>query len=114
MALSLPTTKDVENNIGISWARGQGRYELCKVITLAPRFLIKNKMGQTIKFREKGMPPSEESLLHPGARGSLRYTRRSSEKLLTIAYSGLNATWFVNILSTHRLSDITAFAGPLP
>ncbi|GJJ09687.1 hypothetical protein Clacol_003911 [Clathrus columnatus] len=93
MALSLPTLKDTESNIGVSWTRGQGKYELSKVITLAPRFLIKNKLDYAIQFREKGMLPNEESLLQPGTRASLRSTRRSSDKLLTIAYSGLNAKW---------------------
>ena len=84
---------DKESHVGISWTEGSGRYKLSKVITLAPRFLVKNKLDEALHFREKGMPPSERSLLQPGARSALQYTRRGREKLLTIAYSGLNARW---------------------
>ncbi|KAF8509808.1 vacuolar protein sorting-associated protein 13 [Gautieria morchelliformis] len=93
MALSLAAPKDTESHIGVSWTEGQGKYKLSKVITLTPRFLVKNKLGQPLHFREKGMPPSERSLLQPGERSALQYTRRGREKLLTVAYSGLNARW---------------------
>jgi vacuolar protein sorting-associated protein 13A/C len=93
MALSLATPKDTESHIGVLWTEGQGKYKLSKVITLTPRFLVKNKLGQALHFREKGMPPSERSLLQPGERSALQYTRRGREKLLTVAYSGLNARW---------------------
>lgn len=77
----------------MSWSEGQGKYKISKVITITPRFLVKNKLGQPLHFREKGMPPSEQSLLQSGERAALQYTRRGHEKLLTVAYSGLNARW---------------------
>ncbi|KAF8516153.1 hypothetical protein BU17DRAFT_51124 [Hysterangium stoloniferum] len=92
-ALVLPTPKDTETHIGISWTTGQGKYKLSKVITLAPRFLVRNNLDQPLHFREKGMPPSEQSLLQPGERAALQVTRRGQEKLLTVAYSGLDAKW---------------------
>jgi vacuolar protein sorting-associated protein 13A/C len=79
--------------VGISWTEGRGRYKLSKVITLAPRFLVKNNLEEPLHFREKGMPPSERSLLQSGEREALQFTRRGREKLLTVAYSGLNARW---------------------
>ncbi|KIJ26913.1 hypothetical protein M422DRAFT_55306 [Sphaerobolus stellatus SS14] len=93
MALSLPAPKEMEIPVGVSWTQGQGKYELSKVITLAPRFLIKNNLDQPLHFREKGMPPSEQSLLQPGERAPLQITRKGHEKLLTVAYSGLDAQW---------------------
>ncbi|KAF8591826.1 vacuolar protein sorting-associated protein 13 [Ramaria rubella] len=92
-AVSLPAPKDTESHIGVSWTEGTGKYKISKVITLAPRFLVRNSLDQPLHFREKGMPPSERSLLQPGERAALQYTRRGREKLLTIAYSGLNARW---------------------
>jgi len=98
MALSLPSPKETETHIGLSWTQGQGKYELSKVITLAPRFLVKNGLRLPLHFRERGMPPSEQSLLQPEEHAPLQITRKGTEKLLTVAYSGLNAKWCVSII----------------
>lgn len=93
MALAMVTPKDTETHVGISWEQGQGKYELTKVITLVPRFLVKNNLDRPLNFREKGMPPGEDSILQPSERQALQFTRKGLEKLLTVAYSGLNAKW---------------------
>ncbi|KAF8873711.1 vacuolar protein sorting-associated protein 13 [Gymnopilus junonius] len=72
-----------EFHIGLSWSEGLGKYKLTKVISLTPRFLIKNQLPGAITFRE------HES----GQRCSFQVFRSGSEKLLTIAYPGLNARW---------------------
>ncbi|TEB35046.1 hypothetical protein FA13DRAFT_1915662 [Coprinellus micaceus] len=79
--------------MGVSWAEGQGKYKISKVITLSPRFLIRNHLPESISYREHGVIPRERSVITPGDRGTLRVLRLQDEKLLTIAYPGLNAQW---------------------
>lgn len=80
-----------EVHVGLSWTEGLGKFKLSKVITLAPRFLIKNNLPFEIAVREHGS--ATKSTLTTGARHSLFATRAGKEKLLTIAYPGLNAQW---------------------
>ena len=79
---------------GLSWSEGHGKYKLSKVITLAPRFLIKNQLPEAIAFREHGVAPKDLSLVESGGRCSnFQLLRSSNEKLLTVAYPGLNTQW---------------------
>ena len=82
-----------EMHIGLSWTEGLGKYKLTKVITLAPRFLIKNNLSVAIVFREHGVAPRGRSTLEPGERAPIFAMRPGYEKLLTIALPGLDAQW---------------------
>ncbi|KAJ3515399.1 hypothetical protein NLJ89_g1777 [Agrocybe chaxingu] len=82
-----------EFHIGLSWAEGLGKYKLSKVITLAPRFIIKNELTEAIIFREHGVTARDRSLVEPGQQCYFQALRHAEEKLLTIAYPGLNARW---------------------
>lgn len=85
-----------EVHIGLSWAEGLGKYKLTKVITLAPRFVIKNNFHGTIAFREHGVPPRARSTLDSGERCPLQSLRAGEEKLLTVAFPGLDAQWYIS------------------
>jgi len=78
---------------GLSWSEGLGKYKLSKVITLAPRFLIKNQLPETIALREHGVAPKDRSLVESGDRCAFQVLRSGDEKLLTVAYPGLNTEW---------------------
>lgn len=80
---------------GLSWSEGLGKYKLTKVITLAPRFLIKNQLQETIAFREHGVAPKDRCLIESGERCPFQVLRSGDEKLLTVAYPGLNTQWRV-------------------
>jgi len=84
-----------EYHVGLSWNEGLGKYKLSKVITLAPRFLIKNELQETIAFREHGVTPRDRSIAEPGQRCAFQILRPGDDKLLTIAYPGLNAQWYL-------------------
>lgn len=85
--------KSDEVDIGLSWSEGLGKYKLTKVITLAPRFLIKNTLLEPMSFREHGVAPRERSVIMPGERCPFQVIRAGQEKLLTVAFTGLNAQW---------------------
>ncbi|KAF8216245.1 hypothetical protein K438DRAFT_1748990 [Mycena galopus ATCC 62051] len=93
--------KTDEIHIGVSWTEGLGKYKLTKVITLAPRFLIKNNLSEALSFREHGVAPRERSIIKPGERCPLHWMRAEQERLLTIAFSGLNAQWSPPINIEH-------------
>ncbi|KAG6898100.1 hypothetical protein C0992_005427 [Termitomyces sp. T32_za158] len=85
--------KSDEVHVGLTWSEGIGKYKLTKVITLAPRFMIKNNLPQAISLREHGFPPRDRSLIEPEERRPIHVIRTGEEKLFTIAYPGLNAQW---------------------
>ncbi|KAK7058962.1 Vacuolar protein sorting-associated protein 13 [Paramarasmius palmivorus] len=93
LVVSSPKQRGEEIHIGLSWSEGLGKYKLSKVITLAPRFLIKNNLSEPIAFRQHGVALRERSVIHPGERVPLQFLRQSEETLLTIAFPGLNAQW---------------------
>ncbi|KAF8274093.1 hypothetical protein EI94DRAFT_1696360 [Lactarius quietus] len=94
MALAIPSQsqKNEETHVGLSWSEGLGKYKLTKVITLAPRFLVKNNLSEAMCFREHSVVPHGRSVLDPGDRVPL-YTLRTRDKLLTVAFPGMNNQW---------------------
>jgi vacuolar protein sorting-associated protein 13A/C len=93
LVVSSQRQKADEFHVGLSWSEGQGKYKLSKIITMAPRFLIKNQLSEAIAFREHGVTPRDRSLVEPGQRCAFQVLRSREEKLLTFAYPGLNAQW---------------------
>ena len=97
LVISSRKQKMDEVHVGLSWSEGLGKYKLTKVITIAPRFLIKNNLPEAISFREHGVAPRDRSLIKSGERCLLHDIRMGEEKLLTIAFSGLNTQWSVRL-----------------
>lgn len=89
------TQRAEEVHAGLSWTEGLGKYKLTKVITLSPRFIIKNNFSQALAFREHGSAPRGRSTIESGERLPLQFLRVGEEKLLTVAIPGLNAQWYV-------------------
>ena len=91
-----------EIHVGVMWSEGLGKYKLTKVITLAPRFILRNNTPEAISFREHGATPKGRGILGPGERTPLHFTRKGDAKLLTLAFSGMNAQWYVSVQHKHR------------
>jgi len=102
----LPSIKQKadELHLGLSWNEGSGKFKLTKIVTLTPRFFIKNMLQEAIVFREHGNVPRDRQVLKPGERQAFMALRKSAEKLLTLAFPGLNAQWYSWIcrLVQHR------------
>ena len=99
MTIASEVRRNQETHVGLSWTVGSGKYKLTKVITLAPRFIVKNELsGRSICVREHGVAPRERSNLGPGERMPVFSLRTGYEKLLTVAFPGLNTQWRVSIL----------------
>ncbi|KAF8761669.1 Vacuolar protein sorting-associated protein [Rhizoctonia solani] len=92
-------------HVGISWAEGLGKYKLSKVVTLAPRFIVKNMTSRQLSFREHGVPLQNGSILDPSGQSQLMHLRAGMDGLLTFAYTALNAKWSapINIQDIGRV-----------
>ncbi|KAI1104805.1 vacuolar protein sorting-associated protein 13 [Jackrogersella minutella] len=97
----LPSSrKDSEIHVGITVEPGEGKYKLTKVITLAPRFVVKNKIGEELVMRE---PTSSKTMtLKPGALQPLHWLQRSATKQIALKFSGIDDQW----TSPINISDL--------
>jgi vacuolar protein sorting-associated protein 13A/C len=92
--------KNTEIHIGISIEGGEGKYKLTKVVTLAPRFVLKNQMNEEINVREPGS--SELMSLKPKALEPLHFLQKTAMKQLCLCFPGLNNQWS----SPFNISDL--------
>ena len=80
-----------ELHVGISVAEGEGKYNLTKVVTVAPRFVLKNKLMEQINVREPGS--SNVMKLKHGELLPLHFLRQAPEKQLCLCFDGVNNQW---------------------
>lgn len=80
-----------EMNVGISVAEGEGKYNLTKVVTVAPRFILKNKLKEQINIREPGS--SDVMKLKSGELLPLHMMKATSHKQLCLCFDGVNNQW---------------------
>ncbi|KAF2642663.1 vacuolar protein sorting-associated protein 13 [Massarina eburnea CBS 473.64] len=91
-AVALPSTKArSEMHIGVSVTEGEGKFNLTKVITIAPRFILKNKMREEINIREP--TSSDWMLVKEGELLPLRWLRQGGAPQLSLCFPGVNNQW---------------------
>lgn len=93
-----------ELHVGMSVAEGEGKYKLTKVVTVAPRFILKNKFKEEINIREPGS--SNVMTMKHGDLLPLHFMRPASEKQLCLCFPGVNNQWsspfnISNVGTTH-------------
>ncbi|KAI4089812.1 MAG: hypothetical protein LQ344_005177 [Seirophora lacunosa] len=88
--LPSPTSKS-ELSVGVSVAEGEGKYKLTKVVTVAPRFVLKNKLNEEINIREPGS--SNIMSLKHGDLLPLRHLKQTGQKQLCLCFPGVNNQW---------------------
>lgn len=89
-----------ELNVGISVAEGEGKYKMTKVVTIAPRFILKNKLNEDLLVREPGS--SDVLYFSSGALLPLHFLRQTLEKQLCLCFPGVNNQWS----SPFNIADI--------
>ncbi|KAL8719673.1 MAG: hypothetical protein Q9225_003348 [Loekoesia sp. 1 TL-2023] len=89
-ALPSPTSRS-ELSVGVSVAEGEGKYKLTKVVTVAPRFVLKNKLKEEINIREPGS--SNIMSMKNGELLPLRYLKQTGQKQLCLCFPGVNNQW---------------------
>ncbi|MCJ1472238.1 hypothetical protein MMC13_000885 [Lambiella insularis] len=85
------STSRSEMHVGISVAEGEGKYKLTKIVTVAPRFIIKNKIGEQMQVREPGS--SNIKNVAQGELLPLHFLRQVPEKQICLCFSGVNNQW---------------------
>lgn len=93
-----------ELHVGISVAEGEGKYKLTKVVTVAPRFILKNKFDEDINVREPGS--SDVLIIRHGELLPVHFMKQAREKQLCLCFPGVNNQWsspfnISNVGTTH-------------
>ena len=93
-----------EMHVGISVAEGEGKYKLTKVVSVTPRFIIKNKISEPIQVREPGS--SSIMTIDTGELLPLKFLRTVAEKQVCLCFPGVNNQWsspfnISNVGTTH-------------
>ena len=99
----LPSTNGKsEMHAGVAVTEGDGKYTLTKVVTITPRFILKNRLSEEIQVREPGS--SDMWKLKPGDLQPLYFMRQAPEKQLCLCFTGVNNQWSspFNIANTGR------------
>ena len=80
-----------EIHAGVAVTEGEGKYKLTKVVTLTPRFILKNKINETIQLREPGS--SNVLDVKSGELQPLHFLRQAPVKQLCLCFPGVNNQW---------------------
>jgi vacuolar protein sorting-associated protein 13A/C len=89
-----------EFHSGVTVAEGEGKYKMTKVVTIAPRFVLKNKLNEDILVREPGS--SNVLSIKCGDLVPLHFLRQVAEKQLCLCFPGVNNQWS----SPFNIADI--------
>ncbi|KAK1084571.1 Vacuolar protein sorting-associated protein 13 [Friedmanniomyces endolithicus] len=75
-----------EMHAGLNVMEGEGKYKLTKVVTITPRFIVKNRLTEEIQIREPGS--SDFATLKPGELHPLRFLKQSTGQQLCLCFPG--------------------------
>lgn len=88
----LPAANDKsEFHAGVSVTEGEGKYNVTKVVTITPRFVLKNKIGEDLELREPGS--SDILQLKSNDLMPICFMTQSLEKQLCMCFPGVNNQW---------------------
>ncbi|KAK0305778.1 Vacuolar protein sorting-associated protein 13 [Friedmanniomyces endolithicus] len=80
-----------EMHAGLNVMEGEGKYKLTKVVTITPRFIVKNRLAEEIQIREPGS--SDFATLKPGELHPLRFLKQSTGQQLCLCFPGVSNKW---------------------
>lgn len=80
-----------EFHAGVSVFEGEGKYKMTKVVTVTPRFVLKNRLNDDLLVREPGS--SNVLNISSGELLPLHFLRQSPEKQLCLCFPGVNNQW---------------------
>lgn len=93
-----------ELHAGVSVSEGMGRYKLTRIVTLAPRFVLSNKLKDDILFKD---PQSSNTLtVKPNSFVPVHFLKQQKAKQLLACFPGAKSQWsapfnIANIGRTH-------------
>jgi len=80
-----------EMQCGLTVTEGEGVYKLTKVVSIAPRFIVKNKLSEELQIREPGS--SNAVTLKAGELYPLRFLKQTTGQQLSLCFPGVNNSW---------------------
>ncbi|KAM3417144.1 hypothetical protein BST61_g8719 [Cercospora zeina] len=80
-----------EMHCGLTVTEGEGKYKLTKVVSILPRFIVKNKLSDAIQIREPGS--SDFTTLQAGELHPLRFLKQTTGQQLSLCFPGVNNSW---------------------
>ena len=90
--VALPSNKARSDmHLGVSVSEGEGKYNLTKSVSIAPRFIVNNKMKEELLIREPGQ--SDWMTVKDGELFPLRWLRQGGAPQLSLCYPGVNNQW---------------------
>lgn len=78
--------KQLEMNAGLVISEGEGKFNLTKVVTFSPRYVVRNGLTEELDVMENGL--ASQLSLGPGKTMPLYNLRRLKQKSLLIRFSG--------------------------
>ncbi|EDU45185.1 vacuolar protein sorting-associated protein 13a [Pyrenophora tritici-repentis Pt-1C-BFP] len=90
--VALPSMKARSDmHLGVSVSEGEGKYNLTKTVSIAPRFIVNNKLKEELLIREPGQ--SDWMTVKDGELFPLRWLRQGGAPQLSLCYPGINNQW---------------------
>lgn len=83
--------RQMEYNIGVHVAEGEGKYNLSKVVTFTPRYVVRNLLDEDIEVIESGS--TQRFQVNSKAIAPLYGLRRTREKNIMIKFAHSSKTW---------------------
>ncbi|KAJ8102210.1 hypothetical protein POJ06DRAFT_300095 [Lipomyces tetrasporus] len=80
-----------EIHVGIHVSEGQGKYKMTKIVSISPRFILKNKLSEDLNIREPGS--SMVMAIKAGEVLPLHFMQQVPEKQLTLSFPMTGAPW---------------------
>ena len=80
-----------ELHAGVSVTEGEGKYNLTKVISITPRFILKNRIGEELHLREPGS--SNVMKMNNNDLFPIHFMKQAQEKQLCLCFPGVNNQW---------------------
>ncbi|RLV92227.1 Vacuolar protein sorting-associated protein 13 [Spathaspora sp. JA1] len=78
--------KQMETNLGINIQEGEGKYNLTKVVTITPRYILINKLEETLQIVENGTTRRQQTNIQPGQSIPLYGLRNIEKKNILIKF----------------------------
>lgn len=77
--------------VGLSYSEGLGKYKLTKVITIAPRFMIKNTFQYALRIRQHST--NKDIVVKKGETVPIHELQNDAPSQMSMAFDEPNLTW---------------------
>ncbi|KAF5093513.1 hypothetical protein D0Z00_004029 [Geotrichum galactomycetum] len=85
------STRQSEIHVGLHISEGLGKYQMTKIVTFTPRFIVNNKLSNDLQIKDTG----SSTLIVVGAKSlqPLHFLRRSEQQQLSASFQGSSSVW---------------------